>query len=181
VFNVNAWGAAWQRGDRVGRAVDGSAPGISFELICAPPRADMLRLSPSGATNLDLYLPTDRPGILLRCGIDPGSHDMPRLRRSAHQTANHRSSALAIAGMQSPPATPVDARLAEMRTAIRRQDTAYSGASETNTFEPRNGPANVTQLPLNPIAATFVAARSVETGVQELKAAMLLAGLSEGR
>jgi len=99
VFNVNAWGAAWHGGDRVGRAVDGPAPGISFELICAPPRAEMLRLSPSGATNLELYLPTDRPGIFLRCRIDTGSHDMPRLRRSAHQTANHQSSALAIAGM----------------------------------------------------------------------------------
>jgi len=60
----------------------------------------MLQLSQSGATvTLDLYLPTDRPGIFLRCRIDIGSSDMPRLRRSAHQTANHRSSALAIAGM----------------------------------------------------------------------------------
>lgn len=79
------------------------------------------------------------------------------------------------------PLAPVDARLAEMRNAIRHLDRAHSGASETNAFEPPRGPANVTHLPLNPIPAAFVAARSAEAGVQELKAAMMLAGLSEGR
>jgi subtilisin len=89
--------------------------------------------------------------------------------------------ALGLHSMQKPLAPPVDARLAEMRNAIRQLDRVAAGASETNIFEPPRGPANVTHLPLNPIAATFVAGRGAEAGVQELKAAMMLAGLSEGR
>src|SRR5260221_9494471 len=46
-----------------------------------------------------MHLPTDRPSLFLRCRIDICSQDMSRLRRSVHQTANHRSSAMAIAGM----------------------------------------------------------------------------------
>jgi heat shock protein HtpX len=76
------------------------APYISFALERSAPRTEMLQLSRYGATVvLDLHLPTDRPDLFLRCRIDIGSQDMSRLRRSVHQTANHRSSALAIAGM----------------------------------------------------------------------------------
>jgi len=89
--------------------------------------------------------------------------------------------ALGLRSQQWPLATPVDARLAEMRNAIRQLDRAHSGASQTYVFEPPRGPANVTHLPLNPIPAAFVAARGAEAGVQELKAAMMMAGLSEGR
>ena len=89
--------------------------------------------------------------------------------------------ALGFHSLQWPLAPPVDTRLAEMRNAIRQMDRVTSGANETNMFEPPRGPANVTHLPLNPIAATFVAGRGTEAGVQELKAAMMLAGLSEGR
>jgi heat shock protein HtpX len=70
----------------------------------------MLRLSRSGTTTIvDVYLPTDRPGIVLHCLIDLRSQDLrshglrsnnlSRLRQHVHQTANNRSSALAIAGM----------------------------------------------------------------------------------
>jgi heat shock protein HtpX len=77
-----------------------SAPGISFALVRSAPGAEMLRLSRYGATVvLDLHLPTDRPDLFLRCRVDICSQDMSRLRRSVHQTENHRSSALAIAGM----------------------------------------------------------------------------------
>ena len=100
VFNVGA--AAW-REDRTGQCVvrdAASSPGISFALIHAVPRAEMLQLVRSGATVvLDLHLPTDQPGIFLSCRIDLCSQDLSRLRRSFHQAANHRSSALAIAGM----------------------------------------------------------------------------------
>ena len=52
---------------------------------------------------LVVHLPTDRRGVALRCGIDAGSKDLPhhlsRLRRHVQQTAHHRSSAWAIAGM----------------------------------------------------------------------------------
>jgi heat shock protein HtpX len=84
----------------VADAVTASSPGISVALIRSAPRAEMLRLARSGASVfLDLHLPTDQPGISLKCRIDLGSQDLSRLRRSFHQTANHRSSALAIAGM----------------------------------------------------------------------------------
>jgi heat shock protein HtpX len=83
--------------------VAASTPAISFALERSAPRAAMLQLSRYGATvALDLHLPTDRPGLFLRCRIDlcsQDSRDRSRLRRSVHQTANHRSSALAIAGM----------------------------------------------------------------------------------
>jgi hypothetical protein len=100
VFNVGA--VAW-RENRTGQCVVGdaaSSPGISFALIRAMRRAEMLQFVRSGATViLDLHLPTDQPGIILSCRIDLGSQDLSQLRRSFHQTANHRSSALAIAGM----------------------------------------------------------------------------------
>jgi len=106
VFSVGADGA-WHGGLTGQRFVTGavtaSTPCISFGLVRSAPSAEMLQLSRSGATiTLDLHLPTDRPGIFLRCRIDmcsQDSQDMSRLRRSVHQTANHRSSALAIAGM----------------------------------------------------------------------------------
>jgi heat shock protein HtpX len=83
--------------------VTASTPTISFALERSAPRAEMLQLLRHGPTIvLDLHLPTDRPGLFLRCRIDvcsQDSRDTSRLRRSAHQTANHRSSALAIAGM----------------------------------------------------------------------------------
>jgi heat shock protein HtpX len=66
---------------------------------------EMPQLSRSGTTTvMEMHLPTDRPGIVLRCLIDTHSKDLhsqnlSRLRRHVHQTANSRSSALAIAGM----------------------------------------------------------------------------------
>jgi hypothetical protein len=60
-------------------------------------------------------------------------------------------------------------------------DRVYSGASEANIFEPPRGPAIVRHLPLNPIPLMFLAASAAEAGVHELKAAMMLAGLSDGR
>ena len=75
-------------------------PGISFSLVRSAPRAEMLLLSPSGTgVSFELHLPTDRPDIFLRCHTDISPHQVSALRRSVHQTANHRSSALAIAGM----------------------------------------------------------------------------------
>jgi len=64
------------------------------------PHLEALRLSQSGTvTSVELHLPTNRPGVVLCCLIDVHSQDLSRLRRSVHQTANDRSSALAIAGM----------------------------------------------------------------------------------
>ncbi len=89
--------------------------------------------------------------------------------------------ALGVRAQPWPFAMPVDARLAEMRNAIRQLDFVYSGAREANIFEPPRGPANVTHLPLNPTPSAFPAARGAEAGVHELKAAMTLAGLSDAR
>ena len=98
VFNVGAM--AWREGRNGPRLDAGSSPGISFALIRSSPRGQMLQLARSGASVvLDLHLPTDRPDLFLCCRIDLGSQDLPLLRRSFQQTANHRSSALAIAGM----------------------------------------------------------------------------------
>ena len=89
--------------------------------------------------------------------------------------------ALGVWSGRRPLAAPLDAGLAEMRNAIRHLDRVYSGASEANIFEPPRGPANVTHLPLNPSPLTFLAANAAEAGVHELKEAMMLAGLSDGR
>jgi hypothetical protein len=89
--------------------------------------------------------------------------------------------ALGVRSQQWPLAMPLEARLAEMRNAIRQLDRVYSSASEVNIFEPPRGPANVTHLPLNPIPSAFAATRGAETSVQELQAAMKLAGLSDAR
>jgi subtilisin len=89
--------------------------------------------------------------------------------------------ALGVRSQQWPLAMPLEARLAEMRNAIRQLDRVYSSASEVNIFEPPRGPANVAHLPLNPIPSAFAAARGAETSVHELQAAMKLAGLSDAR
>jgi hypothetical protein len=76
-------------------------------------------------------------------------------------------------------AAPLDAELGEMRNAIRRLDLVRSGAGEAHAFEPPRGPAGVTRLPLNPQPLSFSAGSSTQAGVHELKAAMMLAGLSD--
>ena len=87
--------------------------------------------------------------------------------------------ALGVWSGRRPLAARLDAGLVEMRNAIRQLDHVYSGATEANIFEPPRGPAIVTHLPLNPIPLTFLAASAAEAGVHELKAAMMLAGLSD--
>ena len=105
MFNVCVDGEAW-RGGQVGHGVvPGVAPFISFALVRAAPRVDMLRLARSGTTTVvEMHMPTNQPGIVLRCLIEMQSQDrhfqhLSRLRRQVHQTASNRSSALAIAGM----------------------------------------------------------------------------------
>ena len=102
VFNVCVDGEAWRSG-RIGHCVvPGVVPCISFAAMRSAPHVEM-------------HLPTNRPGIVLRCLIDVHSQDrhsqdrhsqdlsrlrdLLRLRRHVHQAANNRSSALAIAGM----------------------------------------------------------------------------------
>ena len=89
--------------------------------------------------------------------------------------------ALGVRSQQWPLAAPLNAGLEEMRNAIRHLDHVHSGVGEANAFEPPRGPAYVTHLPLNPIPLTFLAESGAEAGVHELKAAMMLAGLSDSR
>jgi subtilisin len=80
-----------------------------------------------------------------------------------------------------PLAAPLDAALAEMRNAVRRLDRDHSGTGETDAFEPPRGPAGVPRFPLNPQPLSVSAASLTEAGMHELKAAMMLAGLSDNR
>jgi heat shock protein HtpX len=102
VFNVSSDGGAW-RGDRTGQyVVTGPAPCISLALVRSLPHLEMLQLRRSGASGpAELHLPTNMPAVVLRCSIEVHSLDqkLSRFRRTAHQVANHRSSALAIAAM----------------------------------------------------------------------------------
>ena len=100
MFNGGADGVAWRGGPTGQCVVAGSAPCISLALVRSASDAEMPQLLRSGASVIvELHLPTDLPGVALRCRIDICSQNISRLRRSVHQTANHRSSALAIAGM----------------------------------------------------------------------------------
>jgi hypothetical protein len=78
-------------------------------------------------------------------------------------------------------AAPLNAELGEMRNAIRQMNYIDLGTSGANAFEPPRGPANVTRLPLNPMPLAFQAESGAKAGASELKAAMMLAGLSDGR
>jgi subtilisin len=89
--------------------------------------------------------------------------------------------ALGLPSQPGPLAAPLDRGLGELRHAVRHLDPIRFGVIETPAFEPPRGPANVTRWPLNPLPLTFMAESEVKSGVHELKAAMTLAGLSDGR
>ena len=89
--------------------------------------------------------------------------------------------ALGVTSGHRPLAAPLDAGLREMRRAVRQLDRIRSGASGAEAFEPPRGPANVTHLPLNPTPLAFQVASDARAGMQDLKAAMMLAGLSDRR
>jgi subtilisin len=89
--------------------------------------------------------------------------------------------ALGVASERRPFTAPLDAELGEMRSAIRQLNQPhYLGAGEANAFEPPRGPANVTHLPLNPTPLAVQAEGGAQAGVRELRAAMMMAGLSDG-
>jgi subtilisin len=89
--------------------------------------------------------------------------------------------ALGVRSEPRPLVAPLNAGLGEMRRAIRQLNHVHFGAGAANAFEPSRGPANVTHLPLNPIPPRFEDGGGVKAGVDDLKAAMMLAGLSGGR
>jgi subtilisin len=89
--------------------------------------------------------------------------------------------ALGVRSRPRPLTPPLDAGLGEMRSAIQQVNQIYLGVGEANAFEPPRGPANVTYLPLDPAPLALQADSRAKPGVHELKAAMMLAGLSDGR
>ena len=90
--------------------------------------------------------------------------------------------ALGVASEQRPPAPPLSAGLREMHSAIRQLDLIRFGAAgEANAFEPPRGPASVTHLPLSPMPLALQTGTGTKAGIQELKTAMMLAGLSDRR
>jgi heat shock protein HtpX len=100
VFDPGTGGDAW-RGGSIGQcATPGRWPCASFALVSAAPQTQVLQILRSGTTTIvEMHLPTDRPGIVLRCRINASSQDLSRLRRHLHRALNHRRSAWAIAGM----------------------------------------------------------------------------------
>jgi subtilisin len=92
--------------------------------------------------------------------------------------------ALGLPSQLWPFVSPLNAGLGDMRNAIRHIDLVYSGAGfapgveAAAAFEPARGPANVTRLPLNPLPLTLMTGTGAEAGVQALKAAMMVAGLT---
>jgi subtilisin len=90
--------------------------------------------------------------------------------------------ALGVWSARRPLEVPLDVELGAMRGAIRQMNHIYAGAEAANAFEPPRGPANVTHWPLNPAPLTFHAeSGGAKATVDELKAAMTLAGLSDAR
>jgi heat shock protein HtpX len=99
VFDIYAGAAVWQQGWDGRWTVPDGRPCISFALVPIRSRFAEPQHFQRDGDLLDLHLPTDRPGIALRCRIDSSSQDFLRLRRNLHRVMNHRSSAWAIAGM----------------------------------------------------------------------------------
>jgi subtilisin len=92
--------------------------------------------------------------------------------------------ALGVRSERRPLEVPLNAELGAMRNAIRQMNQIYAGAGAdaANAFEPPRGPANVTRWPLNPVPLTFRAeSGDTRANVDELKAAMTLAGLADLR
>jgi hypothetical protein len=91
------------------------------------------------------------------------------------------ASALGLPSRPWPLAAPLDVGLGEMRNAVQHLDLIRFGMAETISFEPLRGPANVAHLPLNPVPLAFAVGAEMKANVDELKAAMMLAGLFDSR
>jgi subtilisin family serine protease len=92
--------------------------------------------------------------------------------------------AAAALGLQASVWTPhvsVGTGIEEMRDALRH--TSLFGLDSTDVPEPhlQRGPAFVAPLPLTPLWPQAMGGTGVKAGLSDLRAAMLLAGLSAGR
>lgn len=89
--------------------------------------------------------------------------------------------ALGLPAQPWPRAAPLNVGLAEMRSAVGRLDSIRSSTLETTGFEPPRGPANVTRFSLNPFPMMFAGGNGGRASMQDLKSAMISAGLSGQR
>jgi hypothetical protein len=78
-----------------------------------------------------------------------------------------------------PFAVPFNVGLSELHNAMRLADLLVPDYREAP--QPPRGPAVITQLPLNLVPPARMTAAGIATGLRDLKAAMLLAGLSASR
>jgi heat shock protein HtpX len=77
-------------------------PGRGFSVALIPAAAATSRPRYSRGPRsfqLEIDLPADRSGLVLRCRIDASAENIARLRRDFHRALNHRSSAQVMAGM----------------------------------------------------------------------------------
>ena len=73
---------------------------------------------------------------------------------------------------------PLQVGLAEMRNAIEAAGLAQSGGGDVTLADVARGAATVTRFPLNPSPLTTTPAEEGEATIEDLKAAMRVAGLS---
>jgi heat shock protein HtpX len=100
VYFLGAGGEAWRIGGTKLHTPAGDGAVVAFDLVPAVTRAETLQFSRShGALVAELHLPTDRPGLLLRCKLEASPQDLARLQRQIHRSGNHQRSTYVIAGM----------------------------------------------------------------------------------
>lgn len=100
MFHLGSGGeTAWDPGIAL-RAFPESGPLVSFALVPAATRMDVLNFTSAGATSIvEINLPSGQFGAVLRCRLEAGPRELSRLQRHLHRTVNHRHSEWAIAGM----------------------------------------------------------------------------------
>jgi heat shock protein HtpX len=100
VLNIGTGGPVWRDAWMDPGVGPASTPAISFALVPVGASSDWLQYAHSGTGLIvDLHLPTDRPGVALRCRIDANSANLAALRQCAHRAVNHQHSTWLIAGM----------------------------------------------------------------------------------
>lgn len=100
LFHLDSGGeTSWNSGIALS-AFPESGPLVSFALVPAAPRMDVLSFSSAGATSIvEINLPSGQLGAVLRCRLEASPRELSRLQRHLHRTVNHRQSERAIAGM----------------------------------------------------------------------------------
>jgi hypothetical protein len=91
------------------------------------------------------------------------------------------SLALSLQAQMGAPHAPFGDGVEEMRDALRDAGLFGLGSGEWPGPQPQRGPAFVAPIPLTAMSPRAMGGLGLEAGLSDLKAAMLLAGLSAGR